>query len=181
MEYQKLETGSGTIIIKDAEDPELEGLIDVYRSVFKKHIIFEKAPEEILEYLKKSHKKNEGVGGGYIIAKLGDKIIGGILVRKKGGGLETNHTLWIYNHVALLTDYSKLRIGSALINAADKKIKELIKQGRIKTAKIELGVSENEKDALNFFKKFGFEIEGKLKSHFRLNEAVYIIGKEITE
>lgn len=179
MEYQRLETKSGTVIIKDGEESELRDLIDIYKSVFKKHNIFQRTDEEILEYLKESHRENAGVGGGYIVAKLGDKTIGGILVRKKDEDLERKHAIWIYNHVAVSPDYPGLGIGTNLMSAAEQKIKGLIKKGKIKTAKVELGVSENEKKALDFFKKHDFEIEGKSKSHYRFNELVYILGKEI--
>ena len=180
MEYQKLETKSGTVIIKDAEESELKDFISIYKSVFKKHNIFQKTDEEIFAYLKESNEKNSSIGGGYIVAKLRDKTIGGILVRKKGEDLERKHVLWIYNHVAVSSDYPGLGIGTNLMNAAEQKIKGLIKEGKIKTAKVELGVSENEKKALDFFKKHDFEIEGKSKSHYRFNELVYVLGKEIT-
>lgn len=179
MKYQTLETSSGNVLIKDAEDSELNELIGVYKSVFKLHNIFQKTDEDILEYLKEAHKKNLKEGGGFIVAKLKEKTIGGILVRKKGCDLEGKHSLWIYNHLGLLKDCFKMGIGSALMRAADKKIKNLIKEGIIKTAKIEIGVSEEEHKDLSFFKKNGFEVEGESKSHYRLNEMVYIMGKEI--
>jgi len=179
MEYQTLQTDSGNIVIKDAEEPELNELIKIYSCVFKKHNILQKPEKEVLEYLKKSHKENKEVGGGYIVARLNNKTIGGILLRKRGQDLDGKHVLWKYNHVAVAGNYAGAGLGTALLNAAEQKIRNLIKDG--KTAKIEIRVSETEKDALDFYKKLGFEIEGKLKSHFRLNELAYAMGKEIKE
>lgn len=181
MEYQRLEIKDGDIIIRDAKISDLKGLVNVYPSSFKKHTIFQRTPKEILKYLKDSHRKNVKLGGGYIVAKLNNKVIGGILVRKKGEDKDRKHTLWIYNHIAVLTEHSRQRIGTALMNSAEQKIKILIKKGKIRSAKVEVGISENERDTLRFYKKFDFKIEGKLKSHFRLNELVYVMGKEIIE
>lgn len=179
MEYQRLKTKFGIVIIKDAEDSELEELKDIYKSIFEKHNIFQRSPKEILEYLKESNRKNSEVGGGCIVAKLEGKTVGGVVVKKESEDLEGKHVVWKYNHLGVAPDYSGQGIGSALMNAADQKIKNLIKEGKIKTAKIEAGVSENNKDVLEFAKKCSFEIEGELKSHYRYGELVYVLGKGI--
>ena len=49
------------------------------------------------------------------------------------------------------------------------------------TAKIEISIAESEKTTINFYKRLGFEIEGELKSHYRFNESVTCLGKEITK
>ena len=180
MEYQKFETKSGIIVVKDAEEYELVVLIDVYKKAFNKHNIFQKPYEEVLEYLKTVHRKNRELGGGFIVARLEEKTIGGLLVKKNDQDIDGKHSTWKYNHMVVAHDYKKMNIGTALMNAADQKIKQLIQGKIIKTAKVEVSVSENEKDSLAFFKKFGFEEEGKLKSHYRFGELVYILGKEIT-
>jgi len=174
-----METKFGKVVIKDAEIGDLPGLIPIYKKVFEKHNIFQKTEGEILVYLEESHEKNLESGGGYIIALLEGNITGGLLLKKRAEDLKGKHVLWRLNHVALDPEYSRQKIGSRLLDAVDKKIKIHIEERKYQTAKIELGVSENEKDILPFFERNGFEIEGKLKSHYRWKELAYELGREI--
>jgi len=179
MEYQQLKTKFGTVIIKDAEEPELNELVNICKSVFTRHNIFQKEFEKVLEYKKEIHKRHSDVGGGFIVAKIEDKVIGGVLLKRVSEDLKGKHIVWRLNHLAVSEEYSGEGIGSGLVNAAEQKIKDLINEEKMNTAKIELGVSENEKDAVEFYNKLGFEVEGELKSHYRHGELVYVLGKEI--
>lgn len=180
MKYQQLKTTRGTVIIRDATAADLPRLIPIYTSSFRKHNIFQKTAREILRYLKETHQNNARVGGGYLVAASGSRVVGGMLVRKEGEDLVGKHTIWKYNHLAVEKPYAGLGIGTALLQSADQKVRTLITSGKIKTAKIELGVSINEKTLLPFYKKCGFRVEGKLPSHYRYGELVYVLGKEIT-
>jgi ribosomal protein S18 acetylase RimI-like enzyme len=176
-EYETLERG---VIIKDAnQGEELSDLVKVYKETFSEHNRFQKQDEAILGYIIESHGHRQQHYGGYIVAMLKGKAIGGLLVKQVGQDQEGKHTIWKYNHLGVSKKHSRGGIGRALVRAADQRIKELISEGKINTAKVELGVSENEADALGFYVKCGFEIEGKLKDHYRHNELVYILGKSI--
>ena len=166
-------------LIKDAGNDELKDLIPIYKKVFKKHNIFERGEGEILKYLQKKNQINSEKGGGYILAKDGAKVIGGLLIRKAGEDKKNKHINWRYNHIAVHPEWEGKGIGSALVEAADKKIKKLINGGKANTSKIEIRVSENEEGSLDFYKKNGFKVEGELKSHYRYGETVYALGKEI--
>lgn len=179
MKYQQLKTKRGIVIIRDAIGADLSRLIPIYTSSFRKHNIFQRTTTKILQYLKETHQKNALVGGGYLVAASGSRVVGGMLVRKEGEDLLGKHVVWKYNHLAVERPYAGLGIGTALLQSADKKVRTLITSGKIKTAKVELGVSINEKALLPFYKKCGFRVEGKLPSHYRYGELVYVLGKEI--
>ena len=180
MEYQKIKLASETITIKDAEPSEIEGLIPIYKENFPRHNVFQKLDEEILEYLLQKHNENIQFGGGFIVARTNKKVVGGMLLRKESEDLTGSHVIWKYNHVAVDDSYEGKGIGSALLKAADEKIRKLIKEKKFGTAKIELGVAENDKEALEFYKKNDFKEEGRLKSHYRFEEMIIVCGKEIS-
>ncbi|MEA3515206.1 MAG: GNAT family N-acetyltransferase [Nanoarchaeota archaeon] len=177
MEDTKIEQD---ILIEYPEAEELKQLISIYKEAFEKHNIFEKPKDEVEEYIKKSHASNVDFGGGFLVIKKKDKIIGGMLIRKTGGDLKGNHIIVKYNHVAISKEYTGKGYGKKMLEVADQKLKNLIKEQKVKSIKIELSVSENETGSLKFYQKCGFEIEGKLKSHYRFNELVYLLGKEIS-
>ena len=162
--------------IKQANKEDLQELIPIYKEAFTKHNIFQKSEEEILDYLEDHNQKNT-----ILVAKIEEKVVGGILLRKMSEDLNGKHFVWKYNHIAVSKEYQKQGIGSALINAADEKIKEAISEKLFDTAKIEISIAESEKTTINFYKRLGFEIEGELKSHYRFNESVSCLGKEITK
>jgi GNAT superfamily N-acetyltransferase len=179
MEYFQMDTKHGKVIIRDAELGDLPGLIPIYKKVFSKHNIFQKTEGEILVYLEESHEKNQAQGGGYLTATLEGKVIGGLLMRKQGEDPVGKHVLLRLNHVAIDPEYTKQKIGSRLLEAVDKKIKAMFEQKICKTAKIELGISENEKDVLPFFERNSYVVEGKLASHYRWKETAYVLGREV--
>lgn len=180
MQYQQLKNKRGIVVIRGATEADLPRLLPIYTSSFKTHNIFQRTTAEILQYLKETHQKNAVVGGGYLVAVSGNKVVGGVLVRKEGEDVVGKHTIWKYNHLAVDAKYAGVGIGTALLQSADQKVRTLITSGKIKTAKVELGVSVNEKALLPFYKKCGFRVEGKLPSHYRYGELVYVLGKEIT-
>lgn len=60
---------------------------------------------------------------------------------------------------------------------AETLLKKKIKAREVKTIKIEADVAENEQKSLEFYKKHGFKVEGRLQNHFMAKEMVYVIGK----
>ncbi len=70
-------------------------------------------------------------------------------------------------------------IGTILVKYTESLLKKKIKIREVKTVKIEADVAENEQQSLEFYKKHGFKVEGKLQDHFRAKELVYVIGKMV--
>lgn len=165
-------------ITKPSED-DYKVLTSIYKEVFTVHTIFTGKTTEIIDYLKEQDEKNRELCGIYV-AKLEDQVVGGILVRKVGEDKESKHVLFRYNHLAVDTKYKRQGIGSALVKHADDMIRRLIAQKKIQSAKVEIHLAlNNEACTVEFYTKAGFTVEGKLKSHYRLNELVYVMGKEI--
>ena len=155
-------------IFQKAQLHDLRQLAQLYKKTFKKHNIFTKPEPEVLKYLEKNIDN-------LMIGKEHGKIIAGALISfdKNGQG----HSLWRLKHLAIVKDKQGSDIGSKIVKAMDEMIAGMIKGNEIKSAKIEVHVSENEKKALPFYLKNGFEIEGKLKDHYRKGELCYILGK----
>ena len=168
-----------TFSIRDARSDELSSLIKIYRAAFSQHNIFQRKEKEILKYLQQTQHKNKIAGGGYLVALVGNKIVGALLVRQEAEDISGKHTRWKYNHLAVAVPFQRKGIGSALLQAADKKVLAAMKVRKINTAKVEIGVAENEQGAAAFYINNGFKVEGKLHSHYRFNEMVYVMGKEL--
>jgi len=179
-EHFHIKTEKGNFIIKDAMRSELSELVSVYKRAFKKHNIFQKSAFRVEEYLLEQHRKNHRYGGGFIIAKKDRSVIGGVLLKWRDCDIKGKHHLWKFNHLVVDKPFKRLGIGFNLVNASVKKIRNLIKEKKFRTAKIEVSTTENDKD-LELYKKLGFKVEGKLKSHYRFNEISYILGKEIAK
>ncbi len=177
---QVKKTISCIAVIKDAQESDLKELAALYKSTFKKHNIFCKSDKEIISYLKEKQSSEKKNGGGFVVAKSGSKIIGGILLKKETEDPKGKHVLWKYNHLAVSPSFKGKGIGKAIINAAEDKIRQMIKSKKIRTSKIEVGVSENEKESIRFYKSLGFYVEGMQKSHYRHKETSYILGKEVS-
>lgn len=176
-EYFHIKTKKGDIIVKDGTRDDLRGLVSIYKKSFKKHNIFQKSAFRVEEYLLDKHRRNHKFGGGFIVAKKDRNTIGGILLTWKESDIKGKHSRWKFNHLVVDKLFSRLGIGKKLLDAATDKIKNLIKEKRFRTAKIEINVAQ--KQSLEFYKKSGFGLEGKLKNHYRLNETSHVLGKVI--
>ncbi len=164
--------------IRNATEQDLEQFAKILKETFSVHTIFEKSGKEIVTHLKKQQNETAKGGGGFIVAVEGSKVIGGLLIEKKN---EThNHSLWKYKYVAVEKNSRNKGVGTRLLEEAEKRIKELIYNGKIATAKVELTIAENEKDAIGFYEKNGFVIEGTFDNHYRWNEKTFAMGKSLT-
>lgn len=157
------------IIINWAGKEDLKELIPIYKEAFKIHNIFEKSEQEILDYLEVKFNENR-----FLIAKENGKVIGGLLL-KEVRTIKT-HSLWKINHLAVSLDARDKGITTRLMDTVERAIKEVSE-----TAKIEVFVSNNEKATLPFYKGLGFIEEGMLRSHYRYNENVFVLGKELSK
>lgn len=158
--------------ITKAFKDDLKELAKVYKGAFKKHNIFQKDRDSIVNYLK-------SLKDAKVLVAKSDEILGGIVVRKADQDIKGNHVVFKYNHLAVDADYEGEGIAKDLLESADEDIKNKIKYGEIDTAKIEVSVADEEN--LDLYKEVGFELEGELKSHYRHGENVYIMGKLIEE
>ncbi|RMF55717.1 GNAT family N-acetyltransferase [Candidatus Woesearchaeota archaeon] len=163
------------IEVRKPREDELSELVPIYRKVFKKHNIFQGEDNEIKEYLQRKYREEPELG--FLVALKNNKIVGGLLLRKVGG--DEKHWNIRLNHFAIDEAFRGQGIGTALIDSVDELILDLKGKGKLESAKIETRVSENEKRAIEFFKKFGYETEGESKSHYRKGESAYFLGKEI--
>ena len=148
-------------MIKKPNEKEIEQLVSVYKEAFPVHNLFQKSEEEVTDYLKT-------VSGEFLVAVEDGKVVGGALVVINKPN--PDHTLGKIKHIAVAKDYQHKGIGTELLKEAEK----IIGKG-----KVEIHVSENEKVALEFYKSNGYEVEGELKSHYRMGETCYILGKVI--
>jgi ribosomal protein S18 acetylase RimI-like enzyme len=147
-----------------AEIENLNSLVAIYKSAFLKHNIFCKSSADILAYLEESHKDNLMFGGGYLVAKVNDTVVGGILVRKK-------EDIWKLNHLAVKKEFRRQGIATQLV----KRALEIIK-GLCTNLTIKISVSEDEKGLISFYEKFGFKLEQTLKDYYRPGEEVYVLS-----
>ena len=163
-----------TIAVHSATHDDINQLIPIYKKIFKKHYIFELPTTEIMRYLLDKNEANKEVGGLLVAVKNGT-ILGGLLVKKSCFDKKGKHLVVKYNHLAVKVQGKG--IGSLLVKYAEAFLKKKIKARDVKTIKIEADVAENEQKSLEFYKKHGFKVEGKLQDHFRAKEMVYVIGK----
>lgn len=163
-----------TIAVHPATPEDMNQLISIYKKIFKKHYVFELPANEIMKYLLDKHEANKEVGGLLVAVKNGT-VLGGLLVKKSCFDAKGKHLVVKYNHLAVKVQGKG--VGSILVKYAESLLKKKIKAREVKTIKIEADVAENEQKSLEFYKKHGFKVEGKLQDHFRAKELVYAIGK----
>jgi len=156
--------------IETPEKKDLKQLAEIYKEVFAEHNVFTDTDENIIKYL-------ENVDGDFLVAKENGKVIGGCLLVSVIN--KNKHSLWRIKHFAITKSAQKKGAGTELMMEIDKMIRKQISKGEFKSAKIEIHVSESEKDSLKFYKKQNYEIEGKLKSHYRKGKTCYIVGKSM--
>lgn len=145
------------------------------KKAYPAHNVFGKPVEEVKKYLAGKDKENSDLGGVFF-AYDKNKFVGGALLKMEEKTIDNKHIRFKYNHLVGKDE----KIKKEIMDFLDSKIRKHIKDGKIKTAKIEVGLAENEPD-LEFYKKNGFKIEGEFASHYRLNEKAYVLGKEITK
>lgn len=173
----------GVLTIRPAKPSELKYVIKLLKKSFPIHNLFEGSPKEIKKYLAGINKAQSTklIGFGVMVAMLkdGEKDVfaGTMTVIQKTYSKSHAHAAFKYAHIAVNEKYRKHGVGSKLINYANNKIKELMADGKIKTARIQANVSENEKSTMNFYEKNGFHIESTMNHYYRYNEPVYVLSK----
>lgn len=147
--------------IRKASKKDLKQLAAIYKTSFKVHNIFSKSIKEIIHYLDKLSKE-----AAILVAERDNKVVGGIVIELSPQ--TPKHTLATFKHIAVHAGHRGRDIGTMLIKSAEKEVGK---------GKVEIKVSENEKNAIRFYRKIGFKVEGKLKSHYRPRETCYVMGK----
>ena len=144
--------------IKKPDTEELKQLVKIYKEFFPVHAIFTKSEEDVLNYLETF------LEGDIFVAVKDNEVVGGLVIAWK----EYGHTVAYLKHIAAK-------------NADKEVIKELVQEAEKtgKSGKIEIHIAEGEKIPCNFYEELGYEVEGKLKSHYRKDETCYILGKVI--
>jgi len=160
-------------MIREINPQDYTKLLFLYQESFPIHNIFSRSEKEILEYLDKTEKKNMEKKGGYFVYEFEGNVVGSILIKFQRES--ENHKVWSINHLAVKKAYRSKGIASELLRHAEEVISK-----NSKTAKIEIKVSENEKGTIEIYKRLGYKLEGTLRSHYRFNEEVYVLGKVIS-
>lgn len=146
--------------IRKYQEGDFMKLIPIYKKFFPVHAVFTKSDEEIMKHLEKMKEKGE-----FLIAEDEGKIKGGLMIEKHE---IDGHIRAELKRIAAKPPIRKIM--ADLIWAAEK---EIVK------GKIEIKVAESEKVGVAFYKKLGYKVEGKLRSHYRSGELCYVLGKEI--
>lgn len=102
---------------------------------------------------------------GFLIAQKYQKIVGFLV------GIKIDESNAKILMLAISKEYRRQGIGSALIN---KFLKEMY-SNKIKI--INLEVRTNNKIAIDFYKKFGFKIDEKIKEFYNFKEDAYIMKR----
>lgn len=160
------------------EDKYAQQFLILCKEAFPKHNIFSKDFGFVKNYLVKKEEENRDLGGVFIAVDNG-KVVGGCLLKIDERSPYAEHVRYKYNHLI----GKNQAIKEALIDYLDLKIKEDIQNGKLKSAKVELGLAMSEldyKSDLNIYLKYQFKKEGTLASHYRKDEDVIILGKEIS-
>lgn len=146
------------ISIQKAKKQDIIEISDILYNFFPVHNIF-KSKSKSKKFIKEKIKE-------FLIAKKDKEIVGTIrIVRRKQ---IKNHYLIEFKHIASKgKDKEVLKI---LVNKAE----EIAKPG-----KIEIHIADSEIPDKGFFQQLGYNIEGKLKDHYRLKETCYVLGKSI--
>ena len=146
--------------VRKYQEGDLLKLIPIYKKFFPVHAVFTKSDEEIMKHLEGMKERGE-----FLIAEDEGKVKGGlVIVRSEIDG----HVRARLKRIAAMPPIRKIM--TMLIEAAEKEIGK---------GKIEIKVAESEKVKAAFFKKLGYKVEGKLRSHYRAGELCYILGKEL--
>ncbi len=138
------------ISIRKCKKEDLKALIKIEKQSFSSPY-----SDDIMKYIVHSkHSIN-------LVAELENEIIGYIFAILRKG--DEGHIV----SIAVLPPYKRNKIGESLLN-------EVIRVFKINKAKqIVLEVRTTNKAAINFYKKFGFEIKGTLKNYYDGKEDAY--------
>ena len=147
--------------IREVQEKDYGKLIKLFKGFFKTHNIFQKANEEMIEYLKEQSKENK------LIILEEDSIKGALFLVNFGQNSDGSHKLWKFRHFA----FDSEETASKLLKEAEDKIKK-----SSKTAKIELTIAENER-GIDFYKAKGYVQEARLTNHYRWGENCFILSK----
>jgi len=147
--------------VRKAGTEDYEPIIKLTKEFFTIHNIFKKDGEKIVSYIENESRKNT------LLVCDDNAEITGVTFLISDNNMGEPHRKWKLKHFA----YKTKEAGKYLLEGAEDFIKKISK-----TSKIEVTIAENE-ESLNFFKEQGYEEEGKLKNHYRLDETAYILGK----
>ena len=146
--------------IRKLQEGDFKKLIKIYRKFFPVHAVFTKGDNEIMQHLEKMKEKGE-----FLIAEDEGKVKGALVIKKR---TIDGHTTAKLKRIAAKSPVRKIM--AELIKSAENEVGK---------GKIEIKIAASEKVKPSFFKKLGYKVEGKLRSHYRLGEICYILGKEV--
>ena len=104
---------------------------------------------------------------GFIVAELSHKIVGFVI------GVKTNPETSKILMISVSKEHRKQNVGSELLKRF---LDEILSE---KTQKIELEVRTDNKKAIKFYQKHGFEIVDKISNFYQNDEDAYTMQKSI--
>ncbi len=146
--------------IRKLQEGDFKKLVPIYKKFFPVHAVFTKSDEEIMQHLEKMKQRGE-----FLVAEDNGKVMGALVIVKR---TIDGHITAELKRIAAKTPVRKVM--AELIKGAENEVGK---------GKIEIKIAESEKVGPSFFKKLGYKVEGKLRSHYRLGEMCYILGKEV--
>ncbi|MEK6969800.1 MAG: GNAT family N-acetyltransferase [Nanoarchaeota archaeon] len=151
--------------IRNVKEKDYEKLVELYKSFFPKHNIFQQDKKTIITYL-----KEQTVTGELLVNEEKGKIGAALFVVNFGQSVDGKHKLWKFRHFA----FENEKVAAELLEEAEKRI-----QKKSNTVKIELTIAETE-TGINFYKFHGYRQEGALKNHYRYGETCFVLGKSFS-
>ena len=121
----------------------------------------------------------ENFGKAFLIARVGDKIVGYIMCRVensfrfmgfKPGFQRIGHIV----SIAVLPEYRRMGIGTELIIRA---LNSLKNDYKCRSVYLEVRVSNI--GAINFYRRLGFKIDRVIKGYYKDGEDAYVMSKDL--
>lgn len=145
--------------IREAQDSELRELATLYKREHGKHVMFQGNQSDIQDYLERLDVK-------YLVYLEHGAIIAAVAVLSQK--MSDEHMVHELRHFAVSKAHQSQ--ANAFVGAIET---------RLGFGKYELHLDEYDTPDIEYFMQQGYEIEGTLTNHHRLDERCYILGKMI--
>ncbi|MGC9167024.1 MAG: GNAT family N-acetyltransferase [Thermoplasmata archaeon] len=144
------------VIIRNAEEDDIEGIVDVFESVMAEEIYLLGEHFYAIDFISSKIKSLNDL---ILVAEHENRVIG-VLTLIREPFLKNRHVAVL--GIAIKSGFRHEGIGSALMEESIKWAKEQ------NIEKITLEVFSTNTNAIELYKKFGFEIEGIRKKQFKI-------------
>ncbi|MDA4122253.1 MAG: GNAT family N-acetyltransferase [Thaumarchaeota archaeon] len=149
-----------TVSVRRARPNDVPALVSVFRSVARERVYLytEKVSGDQVGRMKKRLKDRKSL---IAVAEVDGKVVGS-LVLERGPAAKSAHLRTL--GISVMKGFRGIGAGSALMEYAI----DWARANHVK--KITLGVFSSNPAAVRLYKKFGFELEGRLKNQFLIKD-----------